>query len=148
MANVTLGGNPITVNGTFPKPGDTVQDFTLTGQDLKDVSLKDYAGKRKVPRYPLNCLRHLFASIRIDLNANAKELSREMGHASVAFTLATYAKLFADRQKFAGLPRRFRNLGEGLKLALRFFETPGTIKVGSIAGSDVLPWNGTYMSKT
>ena len=48
MANVTLGGNPIGVNGNFPKPGDTVADFTLTGGDLKDVSLKDYAGKRKV----------------------------------------------------------------------------------------------------
>ena len=45
MANVTLGGNPITVNGNVPKPGDTVQDFTVTGQDLKDVSLKDFAGK-------------------------------------------------------------------------------------------------------
>jgi thiol peroxidase len=48
MANVTLGGNAVTVNGNFPKPGDTVQDFTLTGNDLKEVSLKDYAGKRKV----------------------------------------------------------------------------------------------------
>ena len=48
MANVTLGGNPITVNGNLPKKGDTVADFTLTGKDLKDVSLKDYAGKRKV----------------------------------------------------------------------------------------------------
>jgi thiol peroxidase len=48
MANVTLGGNPVTVNGNFPKPGDTVSDFTLTGGDLKEVSLKDYAGKRKV----------------------------------------------------------------------------------------------------
>jgi thioredoxin-dependent peroxiredoxin len=48
MANVTLGGNPITVNGTFPKPGDRAADFTLTGNDLKEVSLKDYAGKRKV----------------------------------------------------------------------------------------------------
>jgi thiol peroxidase len=48
MASVTLGGNPITVNGNFPKPGDTIADFTLTGGDLKDVSLKDYAGKRKV----------------------------------------------------------------------------------------------------
>lgn len=48
MANVTLGGNPIIVNGNFPKPGDTVADFTLTGNDLKEVSLKDYAGKRKV----------------------------------------------------------------------------------------------------
>ena len=48
MANVTLAGNAITVNGNFPKPGDTVADFTLTGQDLKEVSLKDYAGKRKI----------------------------------------------------------------------------------------------------
>jgi thiol peroxidase len=48
MANVTLGGNPITVGGNFPKAGDTAPDFTLTGKDLKDVSLKDFAGKRKV----------------------------------------------------------------------------------------------------
>jgi thioredoxin-dependent peroxiredoxin len=48
MANVTLGGNPIAVNGSFPKKGDTAPDFTLTGKDLKDVSLRDYAGKRKV----------------------------------------------------------------------------------------------------
>jgi thioredoxin-dependent peroxiredoxin len=48
MANVTLGGNPISINGNFPKPGDTVADFTLTGKDLKEVNLKEYAGKRKV----------------------------------------------------------------------------------------------------
>jgi thiol peroxidase len=48
MANVTLGGNPISVNGNFPKKGDSAPDFLLTGNDLKDVSLKDYAGKRKV----------------------------------------------------------------------------------------------------
>src|SRR4051812_9642327 len=48
MASVTLGGNAVTVNGNFPKPGDTVSDFTLTGGDLKEVSLGDYAGKRKV----------------------------------------------------------------------------------------------------
>jgi thiol peroxidase len=48
MANVTLGGNAITVNGNFPKPGDAAAAFTLTGSDLKDVTLKDYAGKRKV----------------------------------------------------------------------------------------------------
>ena len=48
MANVTLGGNAITVNGNFPKPGSSAPDFTLTGKDLKEVGLKDYAGKRKV----------------------------------------------------------------------------------------------------
>jgi thiol peroxidase len=48
MATVTFKGNPIDVAGTFPKPGDTAPGFTLAGKDLKDVSLKDFAGKRKV----------------------------------------------------------------------------------------------------
>ena len=48
MASVTLGGNPVTVNGNLPKKGETAPDFTLTGKDLKDVSLKEFAGKRKV----------------------------------------------------------------------------------------------------
>lgn len=48
MANVTLGGNPVTVGGTFPRKGDVAPDFTLTAKDLKDVGLKDFAGKRKV----------------------------------------------------------------------------------------------------
>ena len=48
MASVTLGGNPVTVNGNLPRKGETAPDFTLAGKDLKDVTLKDFAGKRKV----------------------------------------------------------------------------------------------------
>ena len=48
MATVTLGGSPITVEGNFLKTGDSAPDFTLTGKDLKEVSLKDFAGKKKV----------------------------------------------------------------------------------------------------
>ena len=48
MANVTLGGNAITVIGKFPAKGDTAPDFSLTGKDLKEVSLKDFTGKKKV----------------------------------------------------------------------------------------------------
>ena len=48
MASVTLGGNPITVAGNFPRKGDTAPEFSLTGKDLKDLGLKDFAGKRKV----------------------------------------------------------------------------------------------------
>ena len=48
MAQVTLGGNPITVGGNFPRSGDSAPDFSLTTKDLKDVGLKDFAGKRKV----------------------------------------------------------------------------------------------------
>ena len=48
MATVTLRGNPLTVGGKFPQKGDTAPDFTLTGNDMKDVSLADFAGKKKV----------------------------------------------------------------------------------------------------
>ncbi|MBI4205964.1 MAG: thiol peroxidase [Betaproteobacteria bacterium] len=48
MPNVTLGGNPINVGGNFPDKGDTAPEFTLTTKDLKDIGLKDFAGKRKV----------------------------------------------------------------------------------------------------
>ena len=48
MATVTLAGNPIEVAGQFPQPGQAAPAFTLVGKDLKDVSLKEFAGKRKV----------------------------------------------------------------------------------------------------
>jgi len=48
MAKVTLAGNPITVAGTFPKVGQKAPGFKLVNKDLKDVSLKDFTGKRKV----------------------------------------------------------------------------------------------------
>lgn len=45
---VTLGGNPITVAGNFPKAGDTAPDFKLVSGDLSEVSLSDFAGKKKL----------------------------------------------------------------------------------------------------
>jgi thioredoxin-dependent peroxiredoxin len=48
MSTVTLGGNPVNVTGNFLAPGASAPEFSLTGKDLKDVGLKDFAGKRKV----------------------------------------------------------------------------------------------------
>jgi thiol peroxidase len=48
MSTVTLRGNPIPVNGTFPEIGTTAPAFTLVAQDLSDVTLDTYTGKRKV----------------------------------------------------------------------------------------------------
>jgi thiol peroxidase len=48
MATVTLKGNPIDVAGVFPQKGQKAPAFKLVAKDLKDVSLSDYAGKRKV----------------------------------------------------------------------------------------------------
>ena len=46
--SVTLNGAPVTLFGTFPVVGQTAPPFTLVNKDLKDVALKDFAGKRKV----------------------------------------------------------------------------------------------------
>jgi thiol peroxidase len=48
MSSVTLKGNPIEVAGSFPQAGQKAPAFSLVGKDLKDVSLADFAGKRKV----------------------------------------------------------------------------------------------------
>ncbi|MDO4433034.1 MAG: thiol peroxidase [Alysiella sp.] len=48
MAHITLGGNAVELAGQFPQTGDTVADFVLVGNDLADVKLADFAGKRKI----------------------------------------------------------------------------------------------------
>jgi thiol peroxidase len=48
MATVTLKGNPIHTNGELPATGAPAPDFKLTGVDLKDVSLADFKGKKKI----------------------------------------------------------------------------------------------------
>ena len=45
---VTLKGNPINLDGEFPKVGDAAPDFRLTTRSLDDVSLAEYSGKKKV----------------------------------------------------------------------------------------------------
>ena len=46
--STTLGGNPVQLNGDFPKVGQTAPAFSLVGKDLKDVTLESFGNKRKV----------------------------------------------------------------------------------------------------
>lgn len=48
MAQVTLKGNPVQVEGQLPKVGAKAADFTLTAGDLSNATLATFAGKRKV----------------------------------------------------------------------------------------------------
>ena len=45
---ITFRGNPVRVDGDLPAAGAKSPDFKLTSGTLADVSLKDFAGKRKV----------------------------------------------------------------------------------------------------
>lgn len=48
MTKVTLKGSPIELEGKFPQKGDVVSDFVLVDPSLKDCSLSDFKGKRKL----------------------------------------------------------------------------------------------------
>ena len=48
MAQVTLRGNPVQVEGDLPQVGSQAADFTLTAGDLSDATLATFAGKRKI----------------------------------------------------------------------------------------------------
>ena len=48
MARVTLKGNPFDTSGDLPAPGSQAPDFRLVGADLRDVTLGDFAGKKKI----------------------------------------------------------------------------------------------------
>lgn len=48
MADITLGGTPTKTIGNLPTVGSTIQDFTLSRNDLSDTTLADYKGKNLV----------------------------------------------------------------------------------------------------
>ena len=48
MAKITLRGKPVSTSGELPKVGAKAPDFKLVDSSLKDVSLADFKGKRKL----------------------------------------------------------------------------------------------------
>ncbi|MEE9444834.1 MAG: thiol peroxidase [Cocleimonas sp.] len=48
MATITLEGNAINTNGELPTVGSSAADFMLTNGELGDVTLADFAGKKKL----------------------------------------------------------------------------------------------------
>jgi thiol peroxidase len=48
MSKVNFKGQPVRIDGTFPAVGQAAPAFTLVGNDLADVSLDRFSGKRKV----------------------------------------------------------------------------------------------------
>lgn len=48
MAEITLGGNPVTTNGDLPEPGAKAPAFDLVKSDMTPVTSDDLAGQRVV----------------------------------------------------------------------------------------------------
>jgi thioredoxin-dependent peroxiredoxin len=48
MARITLKGTPVMTSGDPPEVGSKAPDFKLVGEDLQDVSLAAFKGKKKI----------------------------------------------------------------------------------------------------
>ncbi len=74
MAQTHLGANLVNTNGELPEIGSKAPDFTLVGNDLKAVSLKDQVGKNVVLNiFPSVDTRVCATSVR-EFNKRAADL--------------------------------------------------------------------------
>ncbi|MHB1529912.1 MAG: thiol peroxidase [Acidiferrobacteraceae bacterium] len=48
MAKITLKGQPVSTNGDLPKTGTKAPDFRLVTNDLTEVTLANYKGRKKL----------------------------------------------------------------------------------------------------
>lgn len=75
MATVTLKGNPIQTSGELPPLGSKAPDFVLVGEDLRDVSLADFKGKKKILNIVPSLDTSVCATSAKKFNERAKELA-------------------------------------------------------------------------
>ncbi len=117
---VTLQGNRFKVDGDLPAVGSTAPSLTLTAGNLAEVSLKDFAGKRKV----LN----IFPSIDTPTCATS---TRKFNEAASKLNNTVVLCVSADLPFAAG---RFCG-AEGLKDVshLSTFRNPGFSKAWGVA---------------
>ncbi len=78
------------VFGTLNKPCDP----SMLSHDFAII-----ARKARLEKVRFHDLRHTFASLALDRGAPAKVVSEMLGHASVAFTLQTYAHVLSSGQE-------------------------------------------------
>lgn len=125
MAQTAFKGSPVQLSGELPQPGMDAPDFTLTRNDLSDVSLKEYAGKTVV----LN----IFPSIDTPVCAmSVRKFNAEIGKYDNAVVLCVSADLPFAHARFCGAEgldhvvsaSTFRNPGFGDAFGMRIADGP------------------------
>lgn len=74
MAEITLQGNAMHTFGELPKEGTKAPRFKLTTQDLKDVDLKDFEGRKILNIFPSLDTPTCASSVR-QFNQRANEVA-------------------------------------------------------------------------
>ena len=73
MATITLQGNEINTNGEIPSVGSDAPDFFLVNSEMKDISLSDYKGKKKLLSIVPSLDTPVCATSTIKFNKAAKD---------------------------------------------------------------------------
>ena len=93
MASITLKGAAIHTSGELPRPGSKAPGFKLTGADLSDVGLNQFAGKKKI----LNIVPSLDTGV---CATSAQKFSREIAKLGGVVLLNISADLPFAAQRF------------------------------------------------
>lgn len=95
MATITLRGKPFQTNGELPKVGSDAPGFRLVANDLKDTSLHDFAGKRK--------LLNIFPSVDTPVCATSvRKFNEKAASLTDAVVLCISADLPFAQARFCG----------------------------------------------
>lgn len=95
MASITFKGNPATTCGGLPATGAAAPDFKLVKTDLSEISLADFAGKKKV----LN----IFPSLDTPTCANSvRRFNEEAAKAEGCVVINISADLPFAQKRFCG----------------------------------------------
>lgn len=95
MSGTRFKGNPVHVDGHFPKVGDKAPAFRLVAGDLSEKSLSDFAGRRKV----LN----IFPSVDTGVcAASVRHFNKEAANLKNAVVLCISADLPFAQARFCG----------------------------------------------
>jgi thiol peroxidase len=143
MATVTLKGTPFHTSGEVPAPGAAAPDFALTGQDLGDRGLADFAGTTVV----LN----IFPSVDTPTcAASVRRFNAELSKLGGVSVLCISADLPFAQARFCGaegLDRvvtlsDLRDKGFGDRYGVRLVDGP---LAGLLARAVVVIKNGTVV---
>ncbi len=95
MAQTKLGDNVVNTTGSLPQTGSAVSDFILTGNDLKDVSVKSFAGK--------NIILNIFPSVDTSVCATSvREFNKRAASLDETVVLCISKDLPFAMKRFCG----------------------------------------------
>ncbi|PZR39821.1 MAG: thiol peroxidase [Azospira oryzae] len=95
MSQTKLGDNTVNTNGNLPSVGSTAPSFTLTGNDLKDVTSASFEGK--------NVVLNIFPSIDTNVCATSvREFNKRAASLNDTVVLSISKDLPFAMKRFCG----------------------------------------------